>query len=327
MIEKINTSAPADDHSYRFVFPHPKKTADIMDLWHLQIFQKVVDLKGFSNASKVVNLTQPTISTHIKELENFYRCRLVDRLGKQALPTRAGELLYDYAEKLIALFEESQTAMAEFLGNISGRLVIGGSTIPGNYILPREIVFFLKKFENVNISVTIGDTEQIIQDICDYRMELAIVGAETDRGQIRQKKLLEDEMRLIVPAGHKWAGKTHVSSNALFSEPFIIREQGSGTLQSIANSFSKVDKDVFSLNIIAQLGSTAAVIQGIKNNVGISILSTRAVAEELAAGTLKALAVDRVDLKRNFYLTTHKDRTPSPLGRAFIDFLEERFLN
>lgn len=297
-----------------------------MDLWHLQIFQKVVDMKGFSNASKAVNLTQPTISTHIKELENFYGCRLVDRLGKQVLPTRAGELLYDYAGKLLTLFVESQTAMAEFLGNVSGRLLIGGSTIPGNYILPHEIGFFLKKFDEVNISVIIGDTEQILQDIVDYRIELALVGAETDRRQIHQQKLIEDEMSLIVPANHKWATKGHIPIDRLFSEPFIIREQGSGTLQSIANSFSTIGRDVFSLKIIAELGSTAAVIQGIKNNVGISILSTRAVAEELAAGTLKALAIDHVNLKRNFYLTTHKDRTPSPLSQAFIDFLMERFL-
>ncbi len=296
-----------------------------MDLWHLKVFQKVIDHKGFSNAAKVVNLTQPTISSHIKELENYYECRLVDRLGKQALPTKAGELLYDYAGKLLSLFEETETAMAEFLGKISGRLAIGGSTIPGNYILPQEIGHFLKKHEDVNISVIIGDTEQTINDILDYKLELAIVGAKTELKQIRQKKLIDDEMSLIIPASHKWANKAHISIDMLFSEPFIIREQGSGTLKSIQNNFLQIGKDISSLNIIAQLGSTAAVIQGIKNNVGISIFSSRAVKEELAAGTLKALAIEGVDLKRNFYLTTHKDRTASPLCRAFIDFLEDRF--
>jgi DNA-binding transcriptional LysR family regulator len=296
-----------------------------MDLWHLKVFQKVIDHKGFSNAAKVVNLTQPTISSHIKELENHYECRLVDRLGKQALPTKAGELLYDYTGKLLLLFEETETAMAQFLGNISGRLTIGGSTIPGNYILPQKIGHFLKKHEKVNISVIIGDTEQIINDIIDYKLELAIVGAKTDLKQIKQEELIEDEMSLIIRNNHKWANKNHISIDMLFSEPFIIREQGSGTLKSIQHSFSKIDKNTSGLNIIAQLGSTAAVIQGIKNNVGISIISTRAVTEELSAGTLKALKIKELDLKRNFYLTTHKDRTASPLCRAFIDFLKERF--
>ncbi|MCD6586179.1 MAG: LysR family transcriptional regulator [Desulfobacteraceae bacterium] len=296
-----------------------------MDLWHLKVFQKVIEHKGFSNASKVVNLTQPTISSHIKELENHYECRLVDRLGKQALPTKAGELLYDYTGKLLSLFEETETAMAEFIGNVSGGLTIGGSTIPGNYIIPQEIGHFLKKFNDVNISVIIGDTDQIINDIVDYKLELAIVGAKTDLKRINQKKLIEDEMSLIIRSDHKWAAKDHVSIDMLFTEPFIIREQGSGTLKSIQNSFSKIAKNINSVNVIAQLGSTAAVIQGIKNNVGVSIFSTRAVKEELEAGTLKALAIKGVDLKRSFYLTTHQDRTASPLCRAFIDFLEERF--
>jgi DNA-binding transcriptional LysR family regulator len=296
-----------------------------MDLWHLKVFQKVIELKGFSNASKIVNLTQPTISSHIKELENYYGCRLVDRLGKQTLPTQAGLLLYDYAGKIISLFEASETAMAEFLGIVRGRLSIGGSTIPGSYLLPREIGHFIKKFKDVNISVIIGDTEQIINDILEYRLELAIVGAKTDLKQIRQEKLTADEMALIIPKNHKWADKTSVTIDMLTKEPFIIREQGSGTLASVKNSFAGIGRDLFSLNIIAQLGSTAAVIQGIKNNVGISIFSTRAVAEELAAGTLRALDVKGVNLKRNFYLTAHKDRTASPLCRAFTEFLKERF--
>ena len=296
-----------------------------MDLWHLKIFQKVIEYKGFTNASRVVNLTQPTISSHIKELESYYDCRLVDRLGKQALPTKAGELLYDYAGKLLSLFEEIETGMAEFLGKISGGLAVGGSTIPGNYILPQEIGHFLKKFKDVNISIIIGDTGQIIDEILDYKLEIAIVGAKTDLKHIKQKKLIEDEMSLIIRNDHKWASRDHISIDMLFSEPFIIREQGSGTLKSIQQNFSKIGKDVSGLKIIAELGSTAAVIQGIKNNVGVSIFSTKAVAEELAAGTLKALSLKGVNLERNFYLTTHKDRSVSPLCRAFIDFIEERF--
>jgi DNA-binding transcriptional LysR family regulator len=296
-----------------------------MDLWHLKVFQKVIEMKGFSNASRMVNLTQPTISSHIKEMENYYGCRLVDRLGKQTLPTPAGMLLYEYAEKILALFNESETAMAEFLGKVSGRLSVGGSTIPGNYLLPREIGHFIKKHKDVNISVLIADTEQIIHDILEYRLELAVVGAKTDLRQIRQEKLASDEMALIVPKKHRLADLSSVTIDRLMKEPFIIREQGSGTLVSIKNSFAAMGRDLFSFNIIAQLGSTAAVIQGIKGDVGISILSTRAVEEELAAGSLRALAVKDVDLGRHFYLTMHKDRTPSPLCRAFTDFLKERF--
>jgi DNA-binding transcriptional LysR family regulator len=298
-----------------------------MDLWQLNIFCKVVELKGFSNAGNAIHLSQPTISSHIKDLENHFECQLIDRLGKKVVPTKAGELLYRYARKLIALRDETEAAMAEFHGKIKGRLVIGGSTIPGGYILPKCIGSFTTVYPEVTISLIIGDTDQIIQDVLSGSPEFGIVGAKTSNKNIYQEKLIEDEMRLIVTSDHKWANEKHVSPDWIFKEPFIVRERGSGTLKSIKLSLKEKGYSSENLNIIAELGSTEAVIQGIKSKVGISILSTIAVAEELKAGTLKALTIKKLNLKRSFYLITHKQRSPSPLCNAFINFLKKEFAN
>jgi DNA-binding transcriptional LysR family regulator len=298
-----------------------------MDLWQLNIFCKVVELKGFSSAGNAVHLSQPTISSHIKDLENHFECQLIDRLGKKVVPTKAGELLYRYARKLIALRDETEAAMAEFHGKIKGRLVIGGSTIPGGYILPKCIGAFTTVYPEVTISLIIGDTDQIIQDVLSGSPEFGIVGAKTSNKNIYQEKLIEDEMRLIVTSDHKWANEKHVSPDWIFKEPFIVRERGSGTLKSIKLSLKEKGYSSENLNIIAELGSTEAVIQGIKSKVGISILSTIAVAEELKAGTLKALTIKKLNLKRSFYLITHKQRSPSPLCNAFINFLKKEFAN
>ena len=298
-----------------------------MDLWQLNIFCKVVELKGFSNAGNAIHLSQPTISSHIKDLENHFECQLIDRLGKKVVPTKAGELLYRYARKLIALRDETEAAMAEFHGKIKGRLVIGGSTIPGGYILPKCIGAFTTVYPEVTISLVIGDTDQIIQDVLSGSPEFGIVGAKTSNKNIYQEKLIEDEMRLIVTSDHKWANEKHVSPDWIFKEPFIVRERGSGTLKSIKLSLKEKGYSSENLNIIAELGSTEAVIQGIKSKVGISILSTIAVAEELKAGTLKALTIKKLNLKRSFYLITHKQRSPSPLCNAFINFLKKEFAN
>jgi DNA-binding transcriptional LysR family regulator len=298
-----------------------------MDLWQLNIFCKVVELKGFSNAGNAVHLSQPTISSHIKDLENHFECQLIDRLGKKVVPTKAGELLYHYARKLIALRDETEAAMAEFHGKIKGRLVIGGSTIPGGYILPKCIGAFTTVYPEVTISLIIGDTDQIIQDVLSGSPEFGIVGAKTSNKNIYQEKLIEDEMRLIVTSDHKWANEKHIRPDLIFKEPFIVRERGSGTLKSIKLSLKEKGFSSENLNIIAELGSTEAVIQGIKSKVGISILSTIAVAEELKAGTLKALTINNLNLKRNFYLITHKQRSPSPLCNAFINFLKKEFSN
>jgi DNA-binding transcriptional LysR family regulator len=297
-----------------------------MDVWHLNIFKEVVEHKSFSLAARAVALTQPTVSSHIKELENHFGCRLLDRLGREVLPTRAGELLYTHAKKILAQFSETESAMAGFLGNISGRLDIGGSTIPGTYILPRVIGRFLAHHENVNISLIVGDTAQIVENIIDSKLEFGVVGARSESGRIVQTRLIEDDMRLIVPADHQWAHKDQVSLSMMLAEPFIIREAGSGTRKSLQQRLGEMGGDIGQLNIVAEMGSTAAVIQGIKYRVGISILSPVAVSDELAAGTLKALRVTGMQLKRYFYLTVRQDRTPSPLCGAFIDFLRQTFL-
>jgi DNA-binding transcriptional LysR family regulator len=294
-----------------------------MDLWQLNIFCKVIELEGFSKAGSAIHLSQPTISSHIKDLENHFECQLIDRLGKKVSPTKAGELLYTYACKILALRDEAETAMAEFQGKIKGRLVIGGSTIPGGYILPQLIGKFAKEYPEVTVSLIIGDTDQIINGTLSGALEFGIVGAKTSDKKIVQKKLIDDEMRLIVPADHTLAKKKQIRLKQMFQEPFIIRERGSGTLKSIQANLANKGFSSDDMKIIAEMGSTAAVIQGIKSNVGVSILSTIAVTEELQTGSLKALKIKELDLMRSFYLTQHKHRSASPLCSTFIAFLKK----
>lgn len=293
-----------------------------MDLWQLRIFRNVIEHQSFSRAAEAVYLTQPTISSHIKYLEDHFGCRLIDRMGRKALPTKSGELLYEYAGRLLALQEELEMAMAEFQGKMSGRLTIGGSTIPGGYMLPRIIGQFIHQYSDVTVSLVVGDTVQIVEDILSGAVELGMVGARIGEKRITQEKLIEDDMRLIVPANHKWADRNSIDITDLLKEPFIIREKGSGTLASIENSIKDKGEDIDSLNIVAEMGSTEAVVQGIKGSIGISILSSIAVFDELKSGSLKALTVRGMNLKRNFYLTLHKDRSLSPLGKVFVEFLK-----
>jgi DNA-binding transcriptional LysR family regulator len=143
------------------------------------------------------------------------------------------------------------------------------------------------------------------------------VGAKSDDSSIFQQKLVKDEMCLVVPKGHKWFNKRSVSIEELFKEPYIIREEGSGTLKSLILSMQKKEYDIHNFNIIAEMGSTQAVLQGIKHHVGISILSTIAVEDDVRAGSLKTLNIDGLELERFFYFIRHKNRTPSPPSCSF----------
>jgi DNA-binding transcriptional LysR family regulator len=134
---------------------------------------------------------------------------------------------------------------------------------------------------------------------------------------------MADEMYLVVPSDHPWSGQTRIRIQELLNAPFIVREAGSGTLRSIEQQLQKKGFNIADFNIVAEMGSTEAVRQGIKNGVGLSILSAVAVADDIQSGLLKTIHVEGLNLKRSFYLTTHKQRTPSPLCCAFIDFLKE----
>jgi DNA-binding transcriptional LysR family regulator len=295
-----------------------------MDLWQLHIFCKVVDLKSFSRAGRAVHLSQPTVSSHIKDLEDHFDCKLIDRLAKEALPTKAGRLLYRYAKRISALRDETESAMAEFKGKVKGSLNLGGSTIPGAFVLPEIIGAFTSRFPEVNVSLAIADTRKTIEAILCGDLELGVVGAVSTNPSILQTHLVEDEMCLVVPADHRWSGKKRVTAKQLFTEPFIIREHGSGTLKSIQTSFSEAGLSLNELNVVARIGSTEAIRQGIKSLMGVSILSAIAVSDDVTAGKLKTLTIDGLSLKRAFYLTHHRHRSLSPLCHAFIDFINSQ---
>ncbi|MBU8909794.1 MAG: LysR family transcriptional regulator [Desulfobacterales bacterium] len=294
-----------------------------MDLWQLHIFVSVVENKSFSKASSTINLSQPTVSSHIKELEDYFQCRLLDRLGKTTEPTKAGKILYQYSKKLLALRDHTKSAMHDFLGRTKGDLFIGGSTIPSGYIIPRLIGPFSKQFPDIAIELTTGDTLQIVQKIKKGEIEVGIVGAKIDDPQIKQERLVADEMKLIIPSNHKWAKRTFIDCPKLFEEAFIAREKGSGTWQSILKSMDNAGFNSKKINASITMGNTVSVIQGILNNVGISILSTIAVQDDIDKGRLKALSVKDLDLNRFFYLTMSKKRTLSPICKKFIEFARQ----
>ncbi len=293
-----------------------------MDLWQLQIFCKVVDLKSFSRAGRAVHLSQPTVSSHIKDLESHFDCRLIDRLAKEALPTKAGGLLYRYAKRMITLRDETESAMAAFMGQIKGNLHIGGSTIPGAFVLPEIIGAFTAAYPQVRISLTIGDTQQIIDNILSGDLELGVVGALSSDPGIRQTHLVKDSLCLVVPAGHRWAHREQITVRQLFTEPFILREAGSGTLKSIQASFSEAGQSIGDLAVVARIGSTEAIRQAVRNRMGVTILSAIAVSDDVAAGHLHALTINGLNLERAFYLTYHRHRSLSPLSQTLIEFID-----
>ena len=292
------------------------------DLRQLEVFVKVLELGSFSKAGEAVHLAQASVSERIATLENMVGAKLLDRLGRTVAPTKAGELLYQHAQHLLEMKKTACLEMQDFLGVKQGEIRIGGSTIPGEYILPRVIGRFSKEYPLITVTLTVADSEEIERQVLDGEFELGVIGRKSSNKNLASHELWEDELVLALPSTHRWAGKKEVLIQEVLQEPFISRELGSGTLKSMEPYLQGAGlKGIDSLKVVARLGTSTAVKEGIKAGLGISILSAIALDTELKAGVLKALRLKGIPMFRYFYLIRDKRRTASPIGRSLMNFL------
>jgi DNA-binding transcriptional LysR family regulator len=293
-----------------------------VDLRQLEIFAKVAELGSFSRAADALHLTQPTVSEHIRTLEDEVGIRLLDRLGRGAVVTRAGHLLLSYAHRILALQREARQALDGFQGRMRGELVVAASTIPGEYILPPLMGRFKEKYPDVSITVLIGDSETAVDWVAEGRAELGLVGANAPRRGIVYRELFPDDLVVVVPVSHPWRDRTHLAMADLEGEPLIQRERGSGTRAALETALTGAGMRLSALRIVGEMGSTQAIKQAVRHGVGVSVISRRAVDEECRQGVLRCLAFADVQVPRSFHLATHSDRSRSPLAEAFRTFLE-----
>ena len=293
-----------------------------MDLRQLEIFVKVAELGSFSKAADALFLTQPTVSEHIKSLEDELGVRLLDRLGRGAAVTKGGALLQGYAQRLLALSREARQAMESFQGRMSGDLLVGASTIPGEYILPALIGRFKEKFPDIAITLLIGGSQAVTEWVAEGRAEVGVVGARSGQRGIDFRELLPDDIVLIVGAAHPWHGRKQATLEELRAEPLLLREPGSGTRAALETALTQAGTDIAAFRVVGEMGSTQAIKQAVKANVGVSLVSRRAVEEECRAGSLWCLRVKDLKITRAFYLATHRERSRSPLAEAFRAFVE-----
>ena len=297
-----------------------------MDLRQLEIFAKVAELGSFSKAAEALHLTQPTVSEHIRALEDELGVRLLDRLRRGAAVAPAGQLLLTYATRMLALSREARQALSGFQGKMSGDLVIGASTIPGEYVLPALLGRFKDKYPEIALTLLIGDSQAVVDWVAEGRVEVGVVGARLPRRGVEYRELMPDEEVIAVAPGHPWSGKRQVTIADLAREPLLLRESGSGTRAALEEALTAAGVELSSLRVVGEIGSTQAIKQAVKAGVGISVISRRAIDEECRAGALSMVRIKDLKITRSFHVAMHRDRSRSPLAEAFRVFLDAETL-
>jgi len=274
-----------------------------------------------------LNISQPAISQHIHALEDYYGAKLFERSSKKVELTQAGYTLYQYAKEIMELHRLAKRAVSDLVDLVTGRLTIGASFTIGEYVLPRLLAAFSRKYPDVKFSVTIGNTEFVRERTRESGIDLGLVEGLVDDAQLINEQFLVDELILVVSKHHPLArvssiGKQEIADQ-LRNDTFIMREEGSGTR-------STVDKVLQNLGIepahVITLGSTQAIKEAVEVNLGVTMLSKWTLNKELKLGSLKPVRIKDYDVTRGFYLIQHRDKFQSKACAEFTRFLREEKL-
>ncbi|HSW62854.1 MAG TPA: selenium metabolism-associated LysR family transcriptional regulator [Dissulfurispiraceae bacterium] len=290
-----------------------------MDIHHLRVFVAVFKNRSFSRASEQLNLTQPTVSDHIRSLEQDLRCRLFDRLGRSIIPTTESEVLYMHAVDIIERAEAIRDVLSQFRAEPTGELIIGASTIPGTYLLPVTMAEFRKQYPSISFQIVIGDSRSVVDRMLSHELLVGVVGTKLNYNQLQYEPFYDDE--LIVVASRDFALKQTISLQELLKCPLVMREEGSGTLKEIERILGAKGYSLSNLIISGIFGTTDAIKQAVKAGLGISVLSRVAVREELASGILKEIKISGLKMRRQFFLVTHRKRTLPAAYSLFYKYL------
>lgn len=290
-----------------------------MELRQLEIFCTVAEKRGFSLAAEALGLTQPTVSFQIAALEEELGTRLFERGGRTTSLTRSGEVLYRYAREILALSGEAAQAIHSLKGLLWGEVTIGASTIPGEYILPTVLQTFREAHPGIALSVEIGDTAGILRRVLNNEVDLGVVGAGEKNEKLVFTRFVRDRLVVIAPS-RGWFDGEKLSPEEFRKMPFVMRESGSGTRTVMERKLR--EKGIEDLNVVMILGSTEAVKRAVESGAGISIVSERAVRNEVQLGFLRAVEIEGIELQRDFFIVHRKQKVLSPAAGALLEFLK-----
>ena len=295
-----------------------------MDTRQLAAFCAVVERKSFSQAAERLGVTQPAVSLQVRSLEKRLGRKLLDRSGRRVEPTEAGLALYRGAQRMLALegqLIEELDAGEE--GELGGTLEVGASTGPGSTVVPVLLCEFQRENPGVAVSLSISDTQSVVDRVAERELELGVVGAARRHRGVVFEPFFRDEVVLVCPPGHRFAGRS-VSLEELREEPLIVMQEGAGVRQVIEDELRRAGTRLRDLEPRLELGLQESVKSAVAAGHGVTFISRTAIKADLAAGTLVTARVKGLEPSREISLVRSAGRSPTRAAEAFLEFARER---
>ena len=295
-----------------------------MDTRQLAAFCAVVERKSFSQAAERLGVSQPAVSLQIRSLEQRLGRQLLDRSGRRVEPTEAGRRLYRSAQRLLAAEEQMLAELGEEVeGEISGRLEIGASTGPGGTVLPVALAEFQRLHPDVQVALSVSDTQRVIEQVARRELELGVVGAVRRQRGVVFEPFFRDEVVLAVPRDHPFAGKT-ITLDQLKQEPIVLMQEGAGVRQVIDDELREAGVRLRDLDVRLELGLQESARSAVLGGYGVTFISRSAIDADVAAGTVAVAAVEGLEPAREITLVRSAGRAETRVAQAFVEFARER---
>ena len=299
-----------------------------MDSYQLKIFLAVSKFQSISKAAKVLHLSQPAVSTQIKNLEEYYRGQLFERTQQGVSLTKAGQVFFNYAQRILALQEEMEQQLENTLMHESNQIIVGASTTIGNVSLPCSIYLFKEEYPEVNIRLDIANAEEVLRKVKAEEVDFGVVEIYPESSGFSSQPITSDELVLIVPPSHP-VQTDKISFKEFLNQPLIMREPGSGTRKVLAETLSAHGYSINNLNVITEMTTIDAIKSAVLAGMGGAVVPLLCVKKEVYLGTLKALTISNLDMPLTFNIIRSDHHFLSSKARKLIKFLtdpEESFL-
>ena len=291
-----------------------------MNLGQITAFVKVVERGSFSAAARDLGVSQPAVTMQVQGLEADLGVTLFDRSYRKVELTESGRALLPHARRVLVDLEAAREDIARLSDTVTGRLSIAASTTPGQYVLPRLLGSFLKDYPEVSVSLAVADTAEIVAAVASGEVHLGMAGAVVKGARVEFEKLGTDNIVMLCPKDHAFASAESLTPDDVAREPFVMREEGSGTRQVAEQALRDVGIDPAELRVLTELGTGEAILNAVEGGMGLGMVSSWVAEKALALGTVATVPLDGFPASRPLYLVVSR-ATPTRASEEFVTYL------
>lgn len=278
----------------------------MLNLESLNTFLIVAEYGSFSEAARRLNLTQPAVSQTIQNLERDLGVELFSRQGKSIRLTEAGQMLRPLSAELLNNARRVRETMTSLHGEVYGEMNIGCSTTSGKYLLPGLIARFRETFPHVRVNVLVTSRDSVVRRLLSGEIPLGVSSKLLEHKDLEYREFFSDDVILVAPAGHRWAGYRRVFPDDLLDEPLILREEAAGTYEVLMQGLQKRDITPDMLNVAMVIGNAEAIEMAVEEGIGVAFISRLAARRGLELGNIVEISVEGLSLSRQIFIVRNR---------------------